>query len=214
MGCLRISAFKREWLLSLFSHQISHFTEFLYPYLQFHLKFGGLGFLKEKSLEQWFHGAGASLCYYIFLSSSYDYQQAKKGAVLLGGWSWLSRGHSTDARKCDQRGPFLNPGGFSVMTLIPSFPIVKVNWKVHQLIKESPTDLGETASWGPTKMRKWQKEWKERSCEWSQLQLWWVTEMSAVAASHRFFFVCCGLWIYDLFYPSLSFFSLSFNMFY
>ena len=39
------------------------------------------------------------------------HQQAKKGVDLRGGWSWLPRGNSTDTRKCEQRGPFLEPRG-------------------------------------------------------------------------------------------------------
>ena len=76
--CLRISAFKREWLLPLFH---TKYPTLQSPYIHIYNFISEVWrswFLKEKSLEQWFRGTGASLCYYIFLSSSYDYPTGKE----------------------------------------------------------------------------------------------------------------------------------------
>ena len=75
----------------IISHQISHFTESLYPYLQFH--FWSLEVLVSKreilrTVVPW----NWSFTLLLYLSEFLLRlpQQAKKGAALLGGWSYFT----------------------------------------------------------------------------------------------------------------------------
>lgn len=118
MDCLRISAFKREWLLSLFH---TKYPTLQSPYIHIYNLISEVWrfwFLKEKSLEQWFHGTGTSLCYYIFLSSSYDYPNRQRKGLLC---YVVDLDYQEDIQlmpeNVTREDHLWNPGRFSVMTL-------------------------------------------------------------------------------------------------